>query len=61
MNMFRVDIYTARSYCVAYIVTIGVCLLLVLCSQLNIWFQPFNPLTAKLFNLNFHRLEVMSR
>ena len=23
--------------------------------------QRFNPLTAKLFNLNFHPLEVMSR
>ena len=24
-------------------------------------FQRFNPLTAKLFNLNFHPLEVVSR
>ena len=24
-------------------------------------FQRFNPLTAKLFNLNFHQLEVVSR
>ena len=23
--------------------------------------QPFNPLTTKLFNLNFHSLEVVSR
>ena len=24
-------------------------------------FMRFNPLTAKLFNLNFHQLEVVSR
>ena len=30
------------------------------CEKIQI-FIPFNPLTAKLFNLNFHSLEVVSR
>ena len=29
--------------------------------NLNYSIQQFNPLTAKLFNLNFHPLEVVSR
>ena len=27
----------------------------------NFWTMRFNPLTAKLFNLNFHSLEIVSR
>ena len=30
-------------------------------SVTNVRYSDFNPLTAKLFNLNFHPLEVVSR
>ena len=31
------------------------------CILLSIWWNMINPLTAELFNLNFHPLEVVSR